>query len=118
LATKEKGYKVGAFDAGRWAHRHRPRSHGHRAGAFRSGAKFSQERMAFGHSISQFQSHSIMLADMATEMTPTVAHSKGGVEAGPLARASPWMLPSPNYWRAKWPHAFTHKAIQIHAERL
>jgi len=42
--------------------------HGHRTGRFRSGLKYSQERMAFGHPISNFQAIQFMLADMSTEI--------------------------------------------------
>src|SRR5208337_3952239 len=37
-------------------------------GAFEAALKWSQERMAFGHPIAQFQAIQFMLADMATEI--------------------------------------------------
>jgi butyryl-CoA dehydrogenase len=37
-------------------------------GAFEAALKYSQERLAFGHAISQFQAIQFMLADMATEI--------------------------------------------------
>jgi alkylation response protein AidB-like acyl-CoA dehydrogenase len=83
-------------------------------GAFEAALKYSQERMAFGHPISQFQAIQFMLADMATEIDA----------ARLLIRKAAWKQDSGarfsmeaavcKLFASEMATRVTHKAIQIH----
>src|SRR5258705_12152969 len=83
-------------------------------GAFEAAVKYSQERMAFGHPISQFQAIQFMLADMATEIDA----------ARLLVRKAAWKQDSgvrfsmdaaiAKLFASEMSTRVTHKAIQIH----
>lgn len=82
--------------------------------AFEAALKYSQERMAFGHPIAQFQAIQFMLADMATEIDA----------ARLLIRKAAWKQDSgarfsmeaavAKLFASELATRVTHKAIQIH----
>jgi butyryl-CoA dehydrogenase len=83
-------------------------------GAFEAAVKYAQERMAFGHPISQFQAIQFMLADMATEIDA----------ARLLVRKAAWKQDTgarfsmdaamAKLFASEMATRVTHKAIQIH----
>ncbi len=83
-------------------------------GAFEAALKYSQERMAFGHPISQFQAIQFMLADMSTEIDA----------ARLLIRKAAWRYDTgarfsmeaaiAKLFASEMSTRVTHKAIQIH----
>ena len=83
-------------------------------GAFEAALKWSQERMAFGHPISQFQAIQFMLADIATEIDA----------ARLLVRKAAWKQDSggrfsleaatAKLFASEMATRVAHKAIQIH----
>ena len=83
-------------------------------GAFEAAVKYSQERLAFGHAISQFQAIQFMLADMATEIDA----------ARLLVRKAAWKQDTgarftmdaaiAKLFASEMSTRVTHKAIQIH----
>ena len=83
-------------------------------GAFEAALKYSQERMAFGHPIAQFQAIQFMLADMATEIDA----------ARLLVRKAAWKQDSgarfsleastAKLFASEMATRVAHKAIQIH----
>src|SRR5271165_3907245 len=68
IGNEGEGYKVAlsTLDGGRIGIA--AQATGIAQGAFEAALKWSQERLAFGHPISQFQAIQFMLADMATEL--------------------------------------------------
>src|SRR5207237_5981617 len=68
IGDEGEGYKVAlsTLDGGRIGIA--AQATGIAQGAFETALKYSQERMAFGHPISQFQAIQFMLADMSTEI--------------------------------------------------
>src|SRR5437867_2071174 len=68
IGNEGEGYKVAlsTLDGGRIGIA--AQATGIAQGAFEAALKYSQERMAFGHPISQFQAIQFMLADMSTEI--------------------------------------------------
>ena len=83
-------------------------------GAFEAAQKYSQERLAFGHPISEFQAIQFMLADMATELDA----------ARLLVRKAAWKQDTgarfsmdaaiAKLFASEMATRVTHKAIQIH----
>jgi alkylation response protein AidB-like acyl-CoA dehydrogenase len=83
-------------------------------GAFEAALKWSQERMAFGHPIAQFQAIQFMLADMATEIDA----------ARLLVRKAAWKQDSgarfsleaatAKLFASEMATRVAHKAIQVH----
>jgi butyryl-CoA dehydrogenase len=83
-------------------------------GAFEAAVNYSQERMAFGHAISQFQAIQFMLADMATEIDA----------ARLLVRKAAWKQDTggrfsmeaaiAKLFASEMATRVTHKAIQVH----
>ena len=83
-------------------------------GAFEAAQKYAQERLAFGHPISQFQAIQFMLADMATEIDA----------ARLLVRKAAWKQDTgarfsmdaaiAKLFASEMATRVTHKAIQIH----
>jgi butyryl-CoA dehydrogenase len=83
-------------------------------GAFEAATKYAQERLAFGHPISQFQAIQFMLADMATELDA----------ARLLVRRAAWKQDTgarfsmdaaiAKLFSSEMATRVTHKAIQIH----
>ncbi len=114
IGNEGEGYKVAlsTLDGGRIGIA--SQATGIAQGAFEAALKYSQERMAFGHPISQFQAIQFMLADMATEIDA----------ARLLIRKAAWKQESgarfsmeaavAKLFASEMATRVTHKAIQIH----
>jgi len=114
IGSEGEGYKVAlsTLDGGRIGIA--AQATGIAQGAFEAALKWSQERMAFGHPISQFQAIQFMLADMATEIDA----------ARLLVRKAAWKQDSgarfsleaatAKLFASEMATRVTHKAIQIH----
>ena len=114
IGNEGEGYKVAlsTLDGGRIGIA--SQATGIAQGAFEAALKWSQERMAFGHPISQFQAIQFMLADMATEIDA----------ARLLVRKAAWKQDSGSrfsleasvakLFASEMATRVTHKAIQIH----
>jgi butyryl-CoA dehydrogenase len=114
IGNEGQGYKVAlsTLDGGRIGIA--SQATGIAQGAFEAALKYSQERMAFGHPIAQFQAIQFMLADMATEIDA----------ARLLIRKAAWKQDSgarfsmeaavAKLFASEMATRVTHKAIQIH----
>jgi len=114
IGNEGEGYKVAlsTLDGGRIGIA--AQATGIAQGAFDAALKWSQERMAFGHPISQFQAIQFMLADTATEIDA----------ARLLVRKAAWKQDSggrfsleaatAKLFASEMATRVTHKAIQIH----
>lgn len=114
IGNEGEGYKVAlsTLDGGRIGIA--AQATGIAQGAFEAALKYSQERLAFGHPISQFQAIQFMLADMATELDA----------ARLLIRKAAWKQDSgarfsmdaatAKLFASEMATRVTHKAIQIH----
>ena len=114
VGNEGEGYKVAlsTLDGGRIGIA--AQATGIAQGAFEAALKYSQERMAFGHPIAQFQAIQFMLADMATEIDA----------ARLLIRRAAWKQDSgarfsmeaavAKLFASEMATRVTHKAIQIH----
>jgi butyryl-CoA dehydrogenase len=114
IGNEGEGYKVAlsTLDGGRIGIG--AQATGIAQGAFEAALAWSQERMAFGHPISQFQAIQFMLADMSTEIDA----------ARLLVRKAAWKQDSgarfsmdaaiAKLFASEMATRVTHKAIQIH----
>jgi len=114
IGNEGEGYKVAlsTLDGGRIGIA--AQATGIAQGAFEAALKYSQERLAFGHPISQFQAIQFMLADMATELDA----------ARLLIRRAAWKqdtgarfsmdAAAAKLFASEMATRVTHKAIQIH----
>jgi butyryl-CoA dehydrogenase len=114
IGSEGEGYKVAlsTLDGGRIGIA--AQATGIAQGAFEAAVKYSQERMAFGHPISQFQAIQFMLADMSTEIDA----------ARMLIRKAAWKQDTgvrftmdaaiAKLFASEMATRVTHKAIQIH----
>ncbi len=114
IGNEGEGYKVAlsTLDGGRIGIA--AQATGIAQGAFEAALKYSQERMAFGHPISQFQGIQFMLADMSTEIDA----------ARMLIRKAAWKQDTgarftmdaaiAKLFASEMATRVTHKAIQIH----
>src|SRR3977135_3429955 len=114
IGNEGEGYKVAlsTLDGGRIGIA--AQATGIAQGAFEAALKYSQERIAFGHPISQFQAIQFMLADMSTEIDA----------ARMLIRKAAWKQDSgarfsleaavAKLFASEMATRVTHKAIQIH----
>src|SRR6267378_2335549 len=114
IGNEGEGYKVAlsTLDGGRIGIG--AQATGIAQGAFEAALAWSQERMAFGHPISQFQAIQFMLADMSTEIDA----------ARLLVRKAAWKQDSgarfsmeaavAKLFASEMSTCVTHKAIQIH----
>ena len=114
IGNEGEGYKVAlsTLDGGRIGIA--AQATGIAQGAFEAALKYSQERMAFGHPISNFQAIQFMLADMSTEIDA----------ARLLTRKAAWKYDSgarfsmeaaiAKLFASEMSTRVTHKAIQIH----
>jgi butyryl-CoA dehydrogenase len=114
IGNEGEGYKVAlsTLDGGRIGIA--AQATGIAQGAFEAALTWSQERMAFGHPISQFQAIQFMLADMSTEIDA----------ARLLVRKAAWKQDSgarfsmdaaiAKLFASEMATRVTHKAIQIH----
>jgi butyryl-CoA dehydrogenase len=114
IGNEGEGYKVAlsTLDGGRIGIA--AQATGIAQGAFEAAVAWSQERMAFGHPISQFQAIQFMLADMSTEIDA----------ARLLVRKAAWKQDTgarfsmdaaiAKLFASEMATRVTHKAIQIH----
>ncbi len=114
IGNEGEGYKVAlsTLDGGRIGIA--AQATGIAQGAFEAALKYSQERLAFGHPISQFQAIQFMLADMSTEIDA----------ARMLIRKAAWKQDTgarftmdaaiAKLFASEMATRVTHKAIQIH----
>jgi butyryl-CoA dehydrogenase len=114
IGNEGEGYKVAlsTLDGGRIGIA--AQATGIAQGAFEAAQKYSQERLAFGHAISEFQAIQFMLADMATELDA----------ARLLVRKAAWKQDTgarfsmdaaiAKLFASEMATRVTHKAIQIH----
>jgi butyryl-CoA dehydrogenase len=114
IGNEGEGYKVAlsTLDGGRIGIA--AQATGIAQGAFGAALKYSQERLAFGHPISQFQAIQFMLADMSTEIDA----------AQLLIRKAAWKQDTgarftmdaaiAKLFASEMSTRVTHKAIQIH----
>jgi butyryl-CoA dehydrogenase len=114
IGNEGEGYKVAlsTLDGGRIGIA--AQATGIAQGAFEAAQKYSEERLAFGHPISQFQTIQFMLADMATEIDA----------ARLLVRKAAWKQDTgarfsmdaaiAKLFASEMATRVTHKAIQIH----
>lgn len=114
IGNEGEGYKVAlsTLDGGRIGIA--AQATGIAQGAFEAALRWSQERMAFGHAIAQFQAIQFMLADMATEIDA----------ARLLVRKAAWKQDSggrfsqeasvAKLFASEMSTRVAHKAIQIH----
>jgi butyryl-CoA dehydrogenase len=114
IANEGEGYKVAlsTLDGGRIGIA--SQASGIAEAAFEAALKWSQERMAFGHPIAQFQAIQFMLADMATEIDA----------ARLLVRKAAWKQDSggrfsleaatAKLFASEMATRVAHKAMQIH----
>jgi butyryl-CoA dehydrogenase len=114
IGNEGEGYKVAlsTLDGGRIGIA--AQATGIAQGAFEAAQKYAQERLAFGHPISQFQAIQFMLADMATEIDA----------ARLLVRKAAWKEDTgarfsmdaaiAKLFASEMATRVTHKAIQIH----
>jgi butyryl-CoA dehydrogenase len=114
IGNEGEGYKVAlsTLDGGRIGIG--AQATGIAQGAFEAALKYSQERLAFGHPIAQFQAIQFMLADMATEIDA----------ARLLIRKAAWKQDTgarfsmdaaiAKLFGSEMSTRVTHKAIQIH----
>jgi butyryl-CoA dehydrogenase len=114
IGNEGEGYKVAlsTLDGGRIGIA--AQATGIAQGAFEAARQYAQERLAFGHPISQFQAIQFMLADMATELDA----------ARLLVRKAAWKQDTgarfsmdaaiAKLFSSEMATRVTHKAIQIH----
>jgi butyryl-CoA dehydrogenase len=114
IGKEGEGYKVAlsTLDGGRIGIA--AQATGIAQGAFEAAQKYSQQRLAFGHAISEFQAIQFMLADMATELDA----------ARLLVRKAAWKQDTgarfsmdaaiAKLFASEMATRATHKAIQIH----
>jgi butyryl-CoA dehydrogenase len=114
IGNEGEGYKVAlsTLDGGRIGIA--AQATGIAQGAFEAALAYSQQRMAFGHSISEFQAIQFMLADMSTEIDA----------ARLLVRKAAWKQDTgarftrdaaiAKLFASEMATRVTHKAIQVH----
>ena len=114
IGNEGEGYKVAlsTLDGGRIGIA--AQATGIAQGAFEAALKYAQERMAFGHPISQFQAIQFMLADMATEIDAArLLIRKAAWKQNSGARFSQDAAVA-KLFASEMATRVTHKAIQIH----
>ena len=114
IGNEGEGYKVAlsTLDGGRIGIA--AQATGIAQGAFEAALKYSQERMAFGNPISQFQAIQFMLADMATEIDAArLLIRKAAWKQDSGARFS-MEAATAKLFASEMATRVTHKAIQIH----
>ncbi|HYK38475.1 MAG TPA: acyl-CoA dehydrogenase [Candidatus Eremiobacteraceae bacterium] len=114
IGNEGEGYKVAlsTLDGGRIGIA--AQATGIAQGAFDAALKYAQERLAFGHPISQFQAIQFMLADMATELDAArLLIRKAAWKQDTGARFS-MDAAAAKLFASEMATRVTHKAIQIH----
>ena len=114
IGNEGEGYKVAlsTLDGGRIGIA--AQATGIAQGAFEAALKYSQERLAFGHPIAQFQAIQFMLADMATEIDAArLLIRKAAWKQDTGARFSQDAAMA-KLFASEMATRVAHKAIQIH----
>lgn len=114
IGNEGEGYKVAlsTLDGGRIGIA--AQATGIAQGAFEAALKYSQERLAFGHPIAQFQAIQFMLADMATEIAAArLLIRKAAWKQDTGARFS-MDAAMAKLFASEMATRVAHKAIQIH----
>jgi butyryl-CoA dehydrogenase len=114
IGNEGEGYKIAlaTLDGGRIGIA--AQATGIAQGAFEAALKYSQERLAFGHPIAQFQAIQFMLADMATEIDAArLLIRKAAWKQDTGARFTQDAAIS-KLFASEMATRVTHKAIQIH----
>jgi len=114
IGNEGEGYKVAlsTLDGGRIGIA--SQATGIAQGAFEAALKYSQERLAFGHPIAQFQAIQFMLADMATEIEAArLLIRKAAWKQDTGARFSQDAAMA-KLFASEMATRVAHKAIQIH----
>jgi butyryl-CoA dehydrogenase len=114
IGNEGEGYKVAlsTLDGGRIGIA--AQATGIAQGAFEAALKYSQERLAFGHPIAQFQAIQFMLADMATEIDAArLLIRKAAWKQDTGARFSQEAAMA-KLFASEMATRVAHKAIQIH----
>jgi alkylation response protein AidB-like acyl-CoA dehydrogenase len=114
IGNEGEGYKVAlsTLDGGRIGIA--AQATGIAQGAFDAALKYAQERLAFGHPISQFQAIQFMLADMATALDAArLLIRKAAWKQDTGARFS-MDAAAAKLFASEMATRITHKAIQIH----
>src|SRR5438128_9685927 len=83
-------------------------------GAFEEALKYSQQRMAFGHPISNFQAIQFMLADMATEIDAARLLARKAAWKQDIGARFSMEASIAKLFASEMATRVTHKAIQIH----
>jgi len=114
IGNEGEGYKIAlsTLDGGRIGIA--AQATGIAQGAFEAALKYSEERLAFGHPISQFQAIQFMLADMSTEIdVARLLNRKAAWKQDTGARFSMDAAVA-KLFASEMATRVTHKAIQIH----
>ena len=114
IGTEGEGYKVAlsTLDGGRIGIA--AQAVGIAQGAFEEALKYSQQRMAFGHPISNFQAIQFMLADMATEIDAARLLARKAAWKQDIGARFSMEASIAKLFASEMATRVTHKAIQIH----
>jgi butyryl-CoA dehydrogenase len=114
IGNEGEGYKVAlsTLDGGRIGIA--AQATGIAQGAFEAALKYSQERLAFGHPISQFQAIQFMLADMATELDAARLLIRKAAWKQDIGARFSMEAATAKLFASEMATRVTHKAIQIH----
>jgi len=114
IGNEGEGYKVAlsTLDGGRIGIA--AQAVGIAQGAFEEALKYSQQRMAFGHPISNFQAIQFMLADMATEIDAARLLARKAAWKQDIGARFTMEASIAKLFASEMATRVTHKAIQIH----
>ncbi len=114
IGTEGEGYKVAlsTLDGGRIGIA--AQAVGIAQGAFEEALKYSQQRMAFGQPISNFQAIQFMLADMATEIDAARLLARKAAWKQDIGARFTMEASIAKLFASEMATRVTHKAIQIH----
>src|SRR5215813_7245924 len=114
IGQEGQGYKVAlsTLDGGRIGIA--AQATGIAQGAFEAALKYSQERLAFGHPISQFQAIQFMLADMSTEIDAARLLLRKAAWKQDMGARFSMDAAIAKLFASEMATRVTHKAIQIH----
>jgi len=114
IGNEGEGYKVAlsTLDGGRIGIA--AQAVGIAQGAFEEALKYSQQRMAFGHPISNFQAIQFMLADMATEIDAARLLARKAAWKQDIGARFSMEASIAKLFASEMATRVTHKAIQIH----
>jgi butyryl-CoA dehydrogenase len=114
IANEGQGYQVAlsTLDGGRIGIA--AQATGIAQGAFEAALKYSQERLAFGHPISEFQAIQFMLADMSTEIDAARLLNRKAAWKQDAGERFSMEAAIAKLFASEMSTRVTHKAIQIH----